>query len=183
MAGVQTMQVCLETGPTGALVPVASSLSHCSEGETQALLLIFPPILPPVTWSIVRETLRSERSICTKMRKINVPLSRFLFDSVCQTKQNFTAQVLSSRGTRVSSYSMRSHLPSHLEKGRREMYPLRVSFLQNLCLSLVCHVNYVPNNPLSEKSAIKFQSPIRCTMAFKVDWLFGVIMNSIVYLL
>ena len=88
----------------------------------------------------------------------------FLFQGFCLivfARQSgiFTAQALSSRAPLsqqlfyvlfIQPFSFKKK-----KKGKREIYPLKVSFLLNLCLSLVCHVNYIPNNPLSENSAIK----------------------------
>lgn len=68
----------------------------------------------------------------------------------------FTAQVLNSRATLSQQLLYVPFIqPFSFKKGKREMYPLKVSFLLNLCLSLFCHVNYIPNKPLSENSAVK----------------------------
>lgn len=102
----------------------------------------------------------------------------FLFQGFClivfaRQSRIFTAQALSSRAPLSQRlFYVLFIQPFSLKKGKREIYPLKVSFLLNLCLSFVCHVNYVPNNPLSENSAIKLYSPIRCTLAFKVDRFF-----------
>lgn len=93
--------------------------------------------------------LENEKNECFSFK---VPVWWCLLDKVGFSQHKSLAQELHS----VSSYFMclLSRL-SHLKKGKREIYPLKVSFLLNLCLSLVCHVNYIPNNPLAENSAIK----------------------------
>ena len=91
----------------------------------------------------------------------------FLFQGFClivfaRQSRIFTAQALSSRAPLSQQLFYVLFIQAFLLKKKkkkrrrreREIYPLRVSFLLNLCLSLVCHVNYIPNNPLSENSAI-----------------------------